>query len=677
MNILVPDSWLREHLKTKATPKQIAKDLSLCSQSVEKITKKNSDFIYDIEITTNRPDCLSIYGIARELNAVLPQFGLKASLKEISEEKKEIPQVKKSLPLKVKITKPSLSPRFTALIFDNITIKPSPQVIQDRLLKSGIRALNNVIDISNYLMLELGQPMHTFDYDKIKDAKMILREAKKGEKIITLDNETRQLPEGAIVIEDGGGRIIDLCGIMGGANSEVDEKTKRVLLFVQTYDPMKIRQTCQALAFRTEAASRFEKGVDPGGVILAMKKAISMFEKNCGAKVANNLIDTYPQPVKEKKVELNLPQAEKLIGVKMAKKKMIKILESLGFQSEIINDSSILFAVPHWRDEDINLSEDLIEEIARIYGYHRLPSNLPEGKIPLVTQNPLFQWEKEIKTGLKNWGFTETMTYSMVSQSQLEKCHLHPKDSLKISNPLTEDLVYMRPSLIPSLLTVVSENNQEEIEIFELANVYLYQANNQLPQENSMLTGLSTKGEFYQAKGIVETILKTMGVKNHQFETYELKQTFYGKVFHPARTAEVMVKNNSLGIVGEIDPHILARFGIKKRVVVFDLDFQALIKNASRVKKYQPISKYPAVIEDLAFVVPPKSLVGEMLEKIKKTNQLIVSVELLDSYQDVRTFRITYQSHRKTLTDNEVKKIREKIINQAKKKFKAKLKEKN
>lgn len=674
MNILIPDSWLREHLKTKATPKQIANYLTLCSQTVEKISQARGDSVYEIEITTNRSDCLSVYGIARELNAILPQFGIKAELKELAESKKEIPQVKKGLPLKVKISKPSLCPRFTALIFENIIIKPSPKIVQARLEKAGVRALNNVIDISNYLMLELGQPMHTFDYDKIKKATMILREAKKGEKIVTLDKETRTLPTGAIVIEDGAGRIIDLCGIMGGANSEVDEKTKRVLLFVQTYDPMKIRRTCQALAFRTEAASRFEKGVDPEGVILAMKKAMVMFEKNCGAKVANELIDIYPSPQKEKTVKLDINQAEKLIGVKITKQKITNILESLGFSLVTDHQSLITFSVPHWRYEDVSFPEDLIEEIARIYGYYQLPSNLPQGEIPLQIKSPIFEWESQLKNALKNWSLTEVMSYSMVSQTQLEKTEIEPKESIKINNPLTEDFVYMQPSLIPSLLTVVSENNQEKIAVFELANVYLYQSDDKLPDEAPMLTGLLTDEKFYQAKGVVESILTTMGINNYQFEPYHLKQTFYGKVFHPARTAEIMVKNNSLGVVGEISPHVLARFGIKGRVVVFDLDFRELTKHASKAKKYTPIPKYPAIVEDLTFVVSQRTLVGEMMEEIKKVSRLVVRLELLDSFKNTRTFRITYQSPKKTLTDKEVEKVRKKIISKLTKNFNTKVK---
>jgi len=673
MNILVPDSWLREYLKTKASSKQIARGLTLCSQSVEKISKVKDDSIYNIEITTNRPDCLSIYGIARELNAILPQHKIKASLKEIPEEKREIPQVKKSLPLKVEIAKQSLCLRFTALIFDRITIKPSPKIVQERLEKAGVRALNNVVDISNYLMLELGQPMHTFDYDKIKEAKMILREAKEREKIVTLDGKTRKLPQGAIIIEDGQGRIIDLCGIMGGANSEVDQNTKRVLLFVQTYDPMKIRQTCQTLAFRTEAAARFEKGVDSGGVILAMKKAITMFEKNCGARVANNLTDTYPFPQKEKKVTLTQKKLNYLVGIEIKLDEVRKILENLGFKTKLEN-KKIEAIVPHWRYEDINLPEDLIEEIARVYGYYQLPSNLPQGKIPQQTQDPQFEWENQIKHALKNWGLTEVMSYSMVSQTQLEKTEIEPKGCIKISNPLTEDLVYMRPSLIPSLLTIVKENNQEKITIFELANVYPYQGKNELPDEMPMFTGLLTGNKFYQAKGLVEAILITIGISDYQFEPYQLKQTFYGKAFHPARTAEIMVKNDSLGVIGEISPHVLARFGIKGRIAVFDLDFRELVKHASRAKKYSPISKYPAIVEDLTFVVPTQTLVGEMMKEIIKLNKLIIKVELHDYYRNTRTFRITYQSSKKTLTDKEVEKIRKRIIKRVKMKFGANLK---
>jgi len=634
MNILIPDSWLKEHLKTKANAKQISYHLSLCSQSVEKTTKIGDDSVYEIEITTNRPDCLSVYGIARELTAILPRFGIKTHLKKLT--LKEIPKPVKKLPLKVKINKNNLCPRFTALIFDNITIKPSPKIVRERLEKSGIRALNNVVDISNYLMLELGQPMHTFDYDKIKKAKMILRESVAGEKIVTLDSQKRLLPKGTIIIEDGEKRIIDLCGIMGGQNSEVDQKTKRVLLFVQTYNPAKIRLTCQTLGFRTEAAQRFEKGIDPEGVIPAMKKAVGMFEKLVGAKVANQLIDIYPNPPRPKTITLSETKLNQVMGIKINLSEAKNILESLGFISNPKPQASnLVVTVPHWRQEDVSIPEDLIEEVARIYGYHNLPSMLPKGEIPQSLESESFYWEEQIKKALKFWGFVETVNYSMVSADLLKKTGFDPKKCLKIANPLSEDLVFMRPSLIPSLLEVIAKNLKQEIKIFELANIYLSQGNNKLPEEKLMLAAAITGKKFYHAKGIVEAILEELGIKN-----------------------------KPVGNIAEING----------RVTIFELDFGKLTKEATKLKKYQPLPKYPPIIEDLAFVVPEKTPVGELIQLIKSISSIIQSVKLIDSHQQTRTFRITYQSLKKTLNDKEVKKIRDVIIKKVEESFSAHLK---
>lgn len=665
MNIFILDSWLKEHLQTKATPKQIGEYLSLCSQSVEKITKVNDDWLYEIEITTNRPDCLSVYGLARELAVILPRFGLPAKLKPLASNQLIDGSIKNGLPLEVKIKDPSLCPRFTALIFDKVVIKPSPKIVQGRLEKSGIRALNNVIDISNYLMLELGQPMHTFDYDKIKGHKMILRESAGGEKITTLDDQIRPLPDGTIVIEDGEGRIIDLCGLMGGKNSEVDEKTKRVLLFVQTYDPVRIRQACQKLSFRTDAASRFEKGVDPEGVLIAMGKAIEMFEKNAEAKIASQLVDIYPHPPKEKKISLDIGLVNKIMGIEIKQKEIINILESLGFMIKTEGDSSITVTVPHWRNDDISIPEDLIEEIARIYGYYRLPTNLPS--LTMIPQDKIdfHKWEARSKSALKFWGFTETINYSMLSESILKEFEIRPEDCLKIANPLSEEWVFLRPSLMPSLLQVASLNKKEKIKIFELANVYLFQSENQLPEENLMLTGLVIGENFAKIKGIVESLLEELGLKEIEIKPYQLQKTFYGKIFHPSRRAEIIFKDNSLGIFGQLK---------KEKVFVFDLDFTQIVKESNEIKKYQPIPKYPPIIEDLSFVIPEKTHLGEVMKAISAVSPTIRNVALIDSFKNSRTFRIIYQNINKTLTDNEVEKIREKIIKGLKDKLRVQLK---
>jgi len=676
MNILIPDSWLREHLKTKATVEQAAEYLSLCSQSVEKISKIGNDFIYEIEITTNRPDCLSVYGIARELAAILPRFSIPAKLKPLQHTTYNIQQTTENLPLEVKISNPSLCPRFTALIFDNIKMGPSPKVVQERLEKSGIRALDCVVDISNYLMLELGQPMHTFDYDKILGAKMILREAKEGETLETLDGQTRKLPPGTIIIEDGEGRIIDLCGIMGGENSAVDANTKRVLLFIQTYDPSRIRRSCQQMAFRTEAAARFEKSVDPEGVMTAMKKAIVMFEKNCSASVASKLIDIYPNPPKQKNVKLDLDLVKKIIGVEIPKKEVVTILQSLGFSLITNNQLLITVGVPHWRSGDISIPEDLVEEIARIYGYHNLPTALPFGEIPQEAEDKTFVWGQKVKEALKFWGFTETFNYSMISEKGLKNLSFNPALNIKIANPLSEEWLYMRPTLVASILEVISKNQDEveRLKIFELANVYLKTSNHQLPSELPRLCVACTKSNFPAIKGVLEGLLSELGLENTKFQPLDKKEAVETEIFYPPHAAEVFFEKSSLGFVGEVSGVTSASFGVKDKVFLFDLDFNKLAKLATTKRKYQPIPKYPAIIEDLAFIVPQGTWVEDIIQLIKSTSSIIQSVELLDVFKDTRTFRIIYQHPQRTLTDKEVEGIRREVIEIIKRKFSASLK---
>lgn len=687
MNILIPDSWLREFIKTRATPRQVAEYLSLCSQSVEKTTRVGNDWVYEIEVTTNRPDCLSVYGIARELTAILPRFGILTKLENSFARPGLAKLGRNGLPLEVEITDPTLCPRFTAIIFDDVKIGPSPKIVQERLEKTGIRALNNIVDISNYLMLELGQPMHTFDYDKISGAKMILRESREGEKITTLDGQTRILPKDAIIIEDGKGRIIDLCGIMGGENSAVEEKTKRVLLFVQTYDPAKIRRACQLLSFRTEAAARFEKGVDPESVIPAIKKAIEMFEKNCGARVASNLIDIYPNPPKPKIINFDLNLINRIIGLEIPKNEIIDILKSLGFSLitktrsrqwqkiaiPALRDNQLLITitVPPWRYNDISIPEDLIEEIARIWGFHRLPSLLPPGTSSGSKETKFF-WEEKIKNALKYWGFTEVVSYSIVSQDLLNNVGLDPYDFLKIANPLTEDQVYMRPTIIPSLLLIVSQNqaNFPDQRLFEIANIYIPQSEERLPEEIRMLSGLKTGKKFLETKGILEALFEDLGIADFQFVPITSKPF----VLQPAKSAEIIINRKPIGFLGEVENKILHHFEISQKAIIFDLEFDSLIRAVSLFKKYTPIPVFPPTVEDLSFVVIGKVAVAKIMETIKSIDKLIVDTQLLDSFESTQTFRLTYQSPTRTLSGEEVGKIREKIIRVVKEKFGAKLK---
>lgn len=665
MNIFIPNLWLREHLKTSASVDQIAEYLSSCSQSVEKIHQMNGESIYEIEVTTNRPDCLSVFGIARELGAILPNFNIPANLIPLSSEKINFSKVSNALTLDVNITDKTLCPRFTAIVFDNVSVYPSPKVVQERLEKSGIRALNNVVDISNYLMLELGQPMHTFDYDKIGLAKMTLRESKKGESLITLDGQKRELPPKTIVIEDGNKKLIDLCGIMGGENSAVDQKTKRVLLFVQTYDPVRIRKTCQALGFRTDASSRFEKGVDPEGVITAIKRAVQLFEQNCQATVAGNLIDIYPHPSSKKTVLLTYDKLIKLLGIEIKIKEAVSILEKLGFPTIVKNRKTIVSTVPHWRYEDISISEDLVEEIARVYGYFNLPSEMLEGQIPLKTQNETDNFTDKIKSALKYWGFSESHSYSLISKNDLENLHINPETCLKVSNPISEDWVYLRPTLITSMLKSVAKNQNLffDFSLFEIANIYPIVGRNRLPEETPYLIGAITNSDFYKTKGIIESLITDLEVNHAEFRKYTEKHNYLDEVFQNTQSADLYIENKEVGCLGKINNQILKLFGVKIDLNLFYLNKNLLIKHATNNRKFTPIPKNPPTIEDLALIVQKNISVGSIVQLIKSVSTLIYGVELIDIYEDTRTFRVTYLCPEKTLKDSETGKIRHDILN--------------
>ena len=395
MNILIPYSWLKDYISTKLSPLKIAEGLSLHSFSVEKTIKEKEDFVFEIEVTPNRGDALSVIGIARELKAIFPEKVCKFKEDKFIKNQKTSDKDK----LEVQIKDKSLVPRFVAIVLDNVKIKRSPLFIEERLKKVGIRPINNIVDITNYLMIDRGQPMHAFDYEKIREKRMIIRESKKGEKIVTLDKVERILPQGVIVIEDGAGRLIDLCGIMGAQNSEIEEGTKKVLLFVQIYDPIRIRKASMALGHRTDAALRFEKGIDRENVLPSLWRAAFMAKKYADAKISSNLIDIKNVKTKKEQIKIDYEKINLISGINIDKNKINSILKSLGFEIK-----SGIATPPSWREGDIQISEDLAEEVIRIYGYHKIPSVLFNGDIPDKKEDPFF-FEDIAKNFLKYTGF--------------------------------------------------------------------------------------------------------------------------------------------------------------------------------------------------------------------------------------------------------------------------------
>ncbi len=652
MNIKILDSWLREHLKTKATPQKIAEFLSLTSVSVEKIVKINNDYLYDIEVTSNRPELMSIIGIAKEASAILPQFGISAEYIPLNLNK-NFETVKESPLLKIDID-PKIVNRVCAVIID-VKIKHSPKFIQERLESTDIRSLNNLIDVTNYIMREIGHPTHVFDYDRITTHKLIIRESKKNEKIKTLDNKEYQLKGGDIVADNGEGEIVDLLGVMGTSNSVVTDKTKRIIFFINNNDPHRIRKTSMTNGIRTEAAVVNEKGIDPEIAINALFRGIKLYEEFAEGKVVSKIIDIYPNKPKIITIKSSFKKINKIIGVEILPEKSTDILKSLGFKLKIEGEN-FLATVPTIRINDITIEEDLAEEIARIYGYHKLPCIIPpltEVESENIEKNEYY-WTKRIKNTFKYWGFNEVYTYSMVSEEMLE-CPIN--DAVEIANPLTEDMVYMRKTIIPSLIAVIKENTiKEEIKIFEIANVYEKVKNN-LPKETQHLAGIIKKRDvtFFDGKGILEQLFNDLGIMDVNYKESEKNVT----------GASIYVKGRYLGELELLDEDIID----------FEIDFNLLLSLVSLKKTYKPIGKYPAVFEDLAFTIKENVATSDIISEIKKQSDKIISVELLDQYKNTKTFHIAYQDLEKNLNSEDVKKIREKITTSIKEKFNAALKD--
>jgi len=650
MNIKILDSWLRDYVKTPASAKDIAEKLSLTSVSVERIEKYKEDFIYEIEVTTNRPDLMSVVGIARETATALNHLGIKAEFippKLIKPESKRLSNL-----IEIK-NDPKLVNRICAVVMD-VKIKDSPNYLKERLETTDIRSLNNLIDITNYVMRTIGHPAHVFDFDRLSSKTLTIKEANRGERIKTLDDKQHLLFGGEIVALNDKNEIIDLLGIMGLQNSVVTNDTKRILFFIDNNDKFHIRKASMALGIRSDAAILNEKGLDPELAYEALLYGIKLYEQIAEGIVISEIIDIYPNKIKNAEIEVFENKINSVIGVNIPINKSSKILSDLGFENRIVGDK-IKVKIPSFRANDIEIEEDVIEEIARIYGYHNLPSKLPLIESGVVSNSSIndFFWEKRAKDALKYWGFIECYTYSMVSSDLLEG---PTEEALTLQNPLTEDFIYMRRTLVPSLLKVVSENKKHhEIKIIELTKVYLKEGGG-LPKEQSMLAGVIKKQNagFYEIKGLLEQLLTDLGIKNIIFKNSE----------KGGLGASIYLNKDYLGEIEVLDSNL----------VNFEINFDIVLKFATLKKEYKTLSKYPPVTQDLSVITGGEVKTESIIAQIQKQSELIMDVSLADSFESSRTFHIIYQHPEKNLTNEDIIPVREKIIASLKNVFKATIK---
>ena len=646
MNIKITHSHLLEFLDTEATPKQLAESLSLCGPSIESVEKVGDDYVYDIEITTNRVDMMSVMGIARDAAAILPEFDIAA--KFIPPKLAEFKPLPNSLPITIQ-DKHQTCKRILGIVLDNVNLGHSKPHIQKRLEAAGIRSLNNVVDITNYVMTEIGHPTHVFDYDRIKTQKLILRHARAGETITSLEDKTYTLPGGDNVIDDSTGRIIDLPGIIGTSNSIVIDSTKRVLFFLETNDPVQIRKTSMTLGIRTMAATLNEKWVDPELAIVALKRGVKLLQDLTGATIASNIIDIYPNPVKPKSIQAKHQLIQDRLGTDISTKKVSSILETLGFDNHYLESTGqYSITVPSYRQKDINIPEDIVEEVARIYGYHRLPSTIMATPIPTNYPDDNFNLEHLIKANLTGLGLNEIYTNSLISEELTNQSDFPLKSHLKIKNALSEEWQYLRRSLVPSHLVALDQPTKD-LSFFEIANTY-HPKTNSLPEERLELI-ISTKKDYLFLKGILEVMFSKLHL-NVKFRPQKQK-------------AAIHYKDKLLGIIkpSGSDP--------EGHVAVLDL--KPVLKLAKPYPNYQPLSAHPPIIEDLTFTLPEKTYLGPVIETIKSTHKLITKVKLTKTYHQNHTFNLTFQSQTKPLSDKKVAPIRQKIVTDLKTKHRAKL----
>jgi len=708
MNILIPDSWLREYLETDAGPEEIKDCLSLCGPSVEKINKVGDDFVYEIEITTNRVDMVSVYGIAREAAAILPRFGLKAALKTRSErwqKSKNIPGVALddspgvgepgNLPMVVSDPQ-KICNRIMGVVMAVAPIKDSPAYIKERLEKSGVRSLNNLVDITNYVMLELGHPCHVFDYDRINTHKFLIRFAKKDEPIITLDNKKYLLSDEDVIIDDGTGRIIDLPGIMGTENSVVNQSTRKIFFFIESNNPVFIRKTSMRYGIRTMAAAINEKHPDPELVKTALLRGVELYQELAGGKVVGEIIDIYPNPPKPQQIKVTTNFINERLGIDLTTKEIISILKSLQFNVQsVINNQQLTIVPPSFRQFDVTIPEDIVEEVARIYGYHNLPSRLMTGEIPVTDKPKILSIEEKIKHVLKYWGHTEVYHYSFISKELIHKSQLKTFNHLKIANPLTEEIEYMRISLIPSMLETIAKNQpySDNLQLFELANVYIPHKMaktapaeqdedlnsrsgggstamvNGLPSEIPMLI-ITNQKDFYELKGLVKTLLAELGITDFAENPGVNPASTWPHFWHPKQTLSIGKNNKVFAIIGKIHPNLSQNFQIKNDLYLAILNIEMITKLSSPAKSYLPIPLYPTVIEDITIFHPLETYIGPIISEIYKVSKLVKNVKVTGRYKSSTTLRITYQDINKNLDREDVKKIRSQILQTLKSKFK-------
>ena len=628
------------------------------------------DTIFELEITPNRPDCLSHIGIAREIAAYYkrsvkyPPINLNETLEKLDKN------------ISLEINNKELCPGYTGRYIKNIKVTESPLWLKKRINAMGLKSINNIVDLSNFVMFEYNNPIHVYDVDKIAEKSITVRTAKENERVVTLDGIEREL-NGELVVADTE-KILSIAGIIGGVGAEVDENTKNIFIEVAYFTPENIRKTSKKLGVSTDASYRFERGVDSKNIKLVLDRMASLVVEECGGENLNGIISEVNKNTEKVEIPLNINKLCSFIGKKIDFDEIGRILTSLNLELRILTTTQILVIPPSYR-EDLKRTEDIYEEIIRMYGFENIEDIMPSEEIRAGKKDDKIEIVDKIKNILKESGLQEVINYSFISKKAIEILGVEEK-TIEIINPINEEFAVMRPTLTYSLLTNIKDNlnrNQDSLAFYEVSKIFLESselANEEYrvgialsgKEERSLWDSKAKSYDFYTLKGYVEVFLEKLGISN-----YSLVKTL-DKNFHPGRAADIYIGKEYLGTFGEIHPKVAENMDIKKeRAYIAELNLTKLINYIKIKFKYKKIVKYPEVTRDLAILLDETILVGTMITEIKKTNKLVENVNLFDVYQGENiekgkksiALEIVLRKESGTLEESEIKETIDKILN--------------
>ena len=623
------------------------------------------DTVFEYEITNNRVDCYSVLGIAREAAATFRKPFNPPVVTETgnSEDVNDY--------IKVEVEAKDLCTRYTARVVKNIKLAPSPKWMQQRLMTAGIRPINNIVDITNYVMEEYGQPMHAYDLDTIAGSKIVVRTAKDGEEFVTLDGQVRKLDSQTLVICDGE-KAVGLAGIMGGENSMITDDVKTMLFEAATFDGTNIRKSTKRLGIRTDASGKFEKGLDPENALAAMNRACQLIEELGAGEVVGGVVDVYPNPVTRKRISFEPEKYNALLGTNVSREEMLQYFERLEVEYDKDNNELI---IPTFR-QDLNRDADMAEEVARFFGYDNIPTTLPKGETTMGKVS--FEQRIEDVAGeiAQFCGFSEAMTYSFESPKVFDKLKLEPDSSYRktvvISNPLGEDFSVMRTLPLNGMLTSLATNynrRNKNVKLYEMAKVYLPDEDTEkLPEEKVMFTlGFFGEGDFFTMKGVVEEFLDRVGMRVKPVYNPQAGIPF----LHPGRQAAIEYNGTEIGYLGEVHPDVADNYGIGEKAYIAVIDIPAVTELASFDRKFTGIAKFPAVSRDISMLVPKNILVGTIENIIEKRGgKLVENFSLFDIYEGSQiqegfksvAYTISFRAKDRTLEDKDITPVMDKIL---------------